>query len=112
MNAAAPTTAQKEMEPYGTGRDRCYYDWEIHIPLGVRVAARGWLLLLLLPPPLQLALMPLAATCHGMTTDLAVKNKRPRASFWISGCTAAYYGDQQQLDLSAARTYRRGRNYL
>ena len=58
MNAAAPTTAQKEMEPYGTGRDRCYYDWEIHIPLGVRVAAAP-------APAAAAAFMPLAATCQG-----------------------------------------------
>jgi len=48
----------KEMEPYGTGRDRCYYDWEIHIPLGVRVAAAP-------APAAAAAFMPLAATCQG-----------------------------------------------
>uniref|UniRef100_K4APE4 Uncharacterized protein n=1 Tax=Setaria italica TaxID=4555 RepID=K4APE4_SETIT len=38
------------------GWDRCYYDWEIHIPLGVCVAAA--------PAPAAAACMPLAATCH------------------------------------------------
>ena len=58
MNAAAPTTAQKEKKSSHMGRDRCYYDWEIHIPLGVRVAAAP-------APAAAAAFMPLAATCQG-----------------------------------------------